>query len=86
VRPAMELGGNAPFMSAPMRHDEGRGGALTQDAQHGEACTAANRFYVHESSLRNSREARGEDVGAEDGQRPWTRRDGGSHDQCADAR
>ena len=48
VSTAMELGGNAPFLvfddadldAAVARRDD------RQDAQRGEACTAANRFYV----------------------------------------
>ncbi|WP_321797583.1 NAD-dependent succinate-semialdehyde dehydrogenase [Caballeronia sp. J97] len=51
VRPAMELGGNAPFIvfeDADL--DEALDGAMIAKMRNqGEACTAANRFYVHES-------------------------------------
>ena len=51
VRPAMELGGNAPFI---VFEDADLGAALdgamiAKMRNMGEACTAANRFYVHES-------------------------------------
>jgi succinate-semialdehyde dehydrogenase/glutarate-semialdehyde dehydrogenase len=50
VRPAMELGGNAPFLvfeDADM--DAALDGAMIAKMRNqGEACTAANRFYVHE--------------------------------------
>jgi succinate-semialdehyde dehydrogenase/glutarate-semialdehyde dehydrogenase len=51
VRPAMELGGNAPFIvCADANIDEAVDGALIAKMRNiGEACTAANRFYVHES-------------------------------------
>jgi succinate-semialdehyde dehydrogenase/glutarate-semialdehyde dehydrogenase len=51
VRPAMELGGNAPFivfedadLNAALD-----GAMIAKMRNMGEACTAANRFYVHES-------------------------------------
>jgi succinate-semialdehyde dehydrogenase/glutarate-semialdehyde dehydrogenase len=51
VRPAMELGGNAPFLvfeDADL--DAAVDGAMIAKMRNmGEACTAANRFYVHES-------------------------------------
>ncbi len=50
VRPAMELGGNAPFivfedadLNAALE-----GAMIAKMRNMGEACTAANRFYVHE--------------------------------------
>jgi succinate-semialdehyde dehydrogenase/glutarate-semialdehyde dehydrogenase len=51
LRVSMELGGNAPFLvfeDADL--DAAVEGALTAKLRNvGEACTAANRFYVHES-------------------------------------
>ncbi len=50
LKPAMELGGNAPlivFEDADI--DKAVGGAMLAKMRNlGEACTAANRFYVHE--------------------------------------
>jgi succinate-semialdehyde dehydrogenase / glutarate-semialdehyde dehydrogenase len=50
VKPAMELGGNAPFIvfdDADL--DAAVDGAMIAKMRNmGEACTAANRFYVHE--------------------------------------
>ena len=50
VKPAMELGGNAPFIvfdDADL--DAAIDGAMVAKMRNmGEACTAANRFYVHE--------------------------------------
>jgi succinate-semialdehyde dehydrogenase / glutarate-semialdehyde dehydrogenase len=51
INPRMELGGNAPFIvfeDADL--DAAVSGAMTAKMRNmGEACTAANRFYVHES-------------------------------------
>ncbi len=51
VRPAMELGGNAPFLvfeDADL--DAAVDGAMIAKMRNmGEACTSANRFYVHET-------------------------------------
>ena len=51
VRPAMELGGNAPFLvfeDADL--DAAVDGAMIAKMRNmGEACTSANRFYVHEA-------------------------------------
>tara|TARA_R110002124_G_scaffold76438_3_gene204845 strand:+ start:24575 stop:26005 length:1431 start_codon:yes stop_codon:yes gene_type:complete len=51
VKPAMELGGNAPliiFEDADI--DKAVDGAMLAKMRNlGEACTAANRFYIHES-------------------------------------
>jgi succinate-semialdehyde dehydrogenase/glutarate-semialdehyde dehydrogenase len=51
VNPAMELGGNAPFVVlADADVDAAVDGAIIAKMRNlGEACTAANRFYVHES-------------------------------------
>ncbi|MDI9897424.1 NAD-dependent succinate-semialdehyde dehydrogenase [Rhodococcus sp. IEGM 1381] len=51
VRPSMELGGNAPFIvTADADLDKAVDGAMIAKMRNmGEACTAANRFLVHES-------------------------------------
>jgi succinate-semialdehyde dehydrogenase / glutarate-semialdehyde dehydrogenase len=51
LRVSMELGGNAPFLLfADADLDAAIEGALTAKMRNiGEACTAANRFHVHES-------------------------------------
>jgi succinate-semialdehyde dehydrogenase / glutarate-semialdehyde dehydrogenase len=51
VKPAMELGGNAPFIVFEDADiDAAIEGAMVAKMRNmGEACTAANRFYVHES-------------------------------------
>ena len=51
VNPAMELGGNAPFIVARDADiDAAVTGAMIAKMRNiGEACTAANRFYVHEA-------------------------------------
>jgi succinate-semialdehyde dehydrogenase/glutarate-semialdehyde dehydrogenase len=53
LRVSMELGGNAPFLVfADANIDEAVEGAMLAKMRNGgEACTAANRFYVHESRL-----------------------------------
>ena len=50
IRPAMELGGNAPFIVLDDADiDAAIDGAMIAKMRNmGEACTAANRFYVHE--------------------------------------
>src|SRR6516225_11686724 len=50
VRPAMELGGNAPFIVFEDADiDAAIDGAMIAKMRNmGEACTSANRFYVHE--------------------------------------
>src|SRR5207244_9261017 len=50
VKPAMELGGNAPFIEFDDADiDAAIEGAMVAKMRNmGEACTAANRFYVHE--------------------------------------
>ena len=49
LRTSMELGGNAPFLVLPSADlDKAVQGALDAKMRNiGEACTAANRFYVH---------------------------------------
>ena len=51
LRVSMELGGNAPFLVfADADVEEAVQGALLAKMRNGgEACTAANRFYVHET-------------------------------------
>lgn len=51
LRSSMELGGNAPFIVfADADIDKAVAGAVAAKMRNiGEACTAANRFYVHES-------------------------------------
>src|SRR4051794_20458847 len=50
VRPAMELGGNAPFIVFEDADLDAaiEGAMIAKMRNMGEACTAANRFYVHE--------------------------------------
>ncbi len=50
VNPAMELGGNAPFVVFDDADvDAAVAGAIVAKMRNiGEACTAANRFYVHD--------------------------------------
>ena len=52
----MELGGNAPFLVfADADLDKAVDGAMLAKMRNiGEACTAANRFIVHESSPTSS--------------------------------
>jgi succinate-semialdehyde dehydrogenase/glutarate-semialdehyde dehydrogenase len=51
LKPAMELGGNAPFLVFEDADIEAAvdGAMLAKMRNLGEACTAANRFYIHES-------------------------------------
>jgi len=51
VKPAMELGGNAPFIVCKDANIEAAADGLMVAKMRnlGEACTAANRIYVHES-------------------------------------
>ncbi|MCT7377694.1 NAD-dependent succinate-semialdehyde dehydrogenase [Chelativorans salis] len=51
VKPAMELGGNAPFIvCADADIDAAVEGAILAKMRNiGEACTAANRFYIHDN-------------------------------------
>ena len=50
VKPAMELGGNAPFIVFEDADVDSaiEGAMIAKMRNMGEACTAANRFYVHE--------------------------------------
>jgi succinate-semialdehyde dehydrogenase/glutarate-semialdehyde dehydrogenase len=50
VRPAMELGGNAPFIVFEDADIDAaiEGAMIAKMRNMGEACTSANRFYVHE--------------------------------------
>jgi succinate-semialdehyde dehydrogenase/glutarate-semialdehyde dehydrogenase len=50
VKPAMELGGNAPFIVFEDADIDSaiEGAMIAKMRNMGEACTAANRFYVHE--------------------------------------
>jgi succinate-semialdehyde dehydrogenase/glutarate-semialdehyde dehydrogenase len=50
VKPAMELGGNAPFIVLDDADIDAaiEGAMIAKMRNMGEACTAANRFYVHE--------------------------------------
>jgi succinate-semialdehyde dehydrogenase/glutarate-semialdehyde dehydrogenase len=50
VKPAMELGGNAPFLVFEDADIEAaiEGAMIAKMRNMGEACTSANRFYVHE--------------------------------------
>src|SRR5881227_140864 len=50
VKPAMELGGNAPFIVFDDADIDSaiEGAMIAKMRNMGEACTAANRFYVHE--------------------------------------
>jgi succinate-semialdehyde dehydrogenase / glutarate-semialdehyde dehydrogenase len=50
VKPAMELGGNAPFIVFDDADIDAaiKGAMVAKMRNMGEACTAANRFYVHE--------------------------------------
>ncbi len=51
VNPAMELGGNAPFIVFEDADIDAAvdGAMLAKMRNMGEACTAANRFYIHEA-------------------------------------
>ncbi len=51
VKPCMELGGNAPFIVLEDADLDAaiEGAMIAKMRNMGEACTAANRFYVHES-------------------------------------
>ena len=50
VKPAMELGGNAPFLVFDDADVDAaiEGAMIAKMRNLGEACTSANRFYVHE--------------------------------------
>ena len=74
---AMELGGNAPFIVFEDADiDAAIDGAMIAKMRNmGEACTAANRFYVHEKVQDEfSKKLTAKMARAEDGQRPRRRR------------
>ncbi len=66
VRPCMELGGNAPFIVlGDADLDAALEGAMIAKMRNmGEACTAANRFYVHESLVAEFSQKLAERMGA----------------------
>ena len=73
----MELGGNAPFIVFEDADiDAAIDGAMIAKMRNmGEACTAANRFYVHEKVQDEFTKKLTAKMGfAEDGQRPRRRR------------
>ena len=74
---AMELGGNAPFIVFEDADiDAAIDGAMIAKMRNmGEACTAANRFYVHEKVQDEfAKKLTAKMARAEDGQRPRRRR------------
>ncbi|SDB81456.1 succinate semialdehyde dehydrogenase [Raineyella antarctica] len=66
LRTSMELGGNAPFLVLPSADlDKAVQGALDAKMRNiGEACTAANRFYVHADVAEEFTRRLGERMGA----------------------
>ena len=77
VKPAMELGGNAPFIVFEDADIDAaiEGAMIAKMRNMGEACTAANRFYVHEKVHDEfAKKLTAKMAGAEDGQRPRRRR------------
>jgi succinate-semialdehyde dehydrogenase/glutarate-semialdehyde dehydrogenase len=66
LRVSMELGGNAPFLVfADADLDEAVDGAMLAKMRNvGEACTAANRFHVHESLAEEFAQRMAERMGA----------------------
>src|ERR671937_199341 len=66
VKPAMELGGNAPFIVFEDADIDAaiEGAMLAKMRNIGEACTAANRFYVADSAHDRFAERLGERMGA----------------------
>ena len=89
VKPAMELGGNAPFIVFEDADiDAAIDGAMIAKMRNmGEACTAANRFYVHEKVHDAFAEKlTAQDGRAEDGQRPRRRRRARAAGQRGDPR
>ena len=77
VKPAMELGGNAPFIVFEDADIDAaiEGAMIAKMRNMGEACTAANRFYVHEKVHDEfAKKLTAKMGGAEDGQRPRRRR------------
>ena len=79
VKPAMELGGNAPFIVFEDADiDAAIDGAMIAKMRNmGEACTSANRFYVHEKVHDEfAKKLTAKMAGAQGGQRARRRRDG----------
>ena len=77
VKPAMELGGNAPFIVFEDADIDAaiEGAMIAKMRNMGEACTAANRFYVHEKVHDEfAKKLTDKMAVAEDGQRPRRRR------------
>ena len=77
LKPAMELGGNAPFIVFEDADIDAaiEGAMIAKMRNMGEACTAANRFYVHEKVHDEfAKKLTAKMAGAEDGQRPRRRR------------
>jgi len=66
MRTSMELGGNAPFLVfADADLDAAVGGAMVAKMRNiGEACTAANRFYVHADVVEEFSHRLAEQMGA----------------------
>ncbi len=66
VRPCMELGGNAPFIVLDDADLDAavEGAMIAKMRNMGEACTAANRFYVHQSLLAGFSQKLAERMGA----------------------
>ncbi|MDQ2881012.1 MAG: NAD-dependent succinate-semialdehyde dehydrogenase [Actinomycetota bacterium] len=66
MRTSMELGGNAPFLVfADADLDAAVGGAMVAKMRNiGEACTAANRFYVHADVVEEFSRRLAEQMGA----------------------
>src|SRR3954449_1863571 len=66
LKPAMELGGNAPFIVFDDADIDAaiEGAMIAKMRNMGEACTAANRFLVHESVAREFAELLGRRMGA----------------------
>jgi succinate-semialdehyde dehydrogenase / glutarate-semialdehyde dehydrogenase len=66
VRTSMELGGNAPFLVFPDADVDAAldGAMLAKMRNMGEACTAANRFYVHADLVEEFAQGLAERMGA----------------------
>ncbi len=66
VKPAMELGGNAPFIVFEDADIDAaiEGAMIAKMRNMGEACTAANRFYVHERCTTSSPRSSTDKMGA----------------------
>ena len=85
LKPAMELGGNAPFIVFEDADIDAaiEGAMIAKMRNMGEACTAANRFYVHEKVHGEfAKKLTDKMAGAEDGQRARRRRGARAAGQC----